>query len=259
MSKKNKILIIVIGILLFLFLNFFQKEIRNFFYKISEPIQRVLWGAGDRVSGFFETITKINKLKKEADELKLKNQELLAKIAFLEELKKENEILREALNIELQKEFTLSFAQVLGKDSIKDSILIDKGSKDGISEGFPVITQSRVLLGKISEVYQNFSKVSLISDKENSFDAKIQESEIYGVIKGKGSLKVFLDLIPQDKEIREGDLVVTTSLGGIFPPGILVGQIGKVGKSDILPFQEAEISPMFSLNEVEKVFVILEY
>ena len=275
-GKKNLFsltIIIIIGLLLIFSLNFFQKEVKGFFYFISSPIQKTLWRAGDRVSDFFELITEIKNLKREKEELKLKIQELIAQNLSLKELEKENKVLRESLEIGLEKEFKLSLAEVVSKDISQDSILINKGSKDGITENCPVITQQKTLVGKIGEVYENFSRVILISNKESSFDAKIlapyqtegfgagsdPENDISGVVNGKGNLQLFLDFVPQEKEIKEGDFIVTTSLGGIFPKGLLVGQIGKVLRSDIEPFQQAKIRPAFDIRELETVFIITDF
>lgn len=256
---RTKILIIVIAIILTSSLNFFQKKVKNFFYLISEPIQKVLWQAGMNTSDFFEAILEVKNLKKENEGLKLKIQELLSENSSLKELRKENEILREALNIGLAKEFQLNLSQIIGKDVSRDSILINKGLKDGIKRGFPVITPEKTLVGKISEVFDNFSKVILITDKENSFDAKVVDSGIYGVIKGKGNFQAYLDLIPKNEEIKEGDLLITTSLGGIFPPGLLVGKVKEVKKLDIEPFQQAEIELAFDIKNLDFLFIITNF
>jgi len=253
---RNILLFAVLAVGIIVALNFFQNPVRNFFYSMSAPIQASLWQAGDRVSNFFETITEIKSLKKENEDLKLKINSLLAENASLKELKNENEALRIALNLGLEKEFRLTLVQVIGKDISQDSLLINKGSKEGLSEGFPVITEQKNLVGKISEVYENFSKVMLIFNKESSFDAKMSDEEIYGVIKGKGNLKLFLDLVPQDKEIKQGDILVTSVLGGIFPNGLLVGEIREIKKSDLEPFQQAEISPLFDIGKLGNLFVI---
>jgi len=261
-SKKRRfIILIVIVVLIIVLLNLFQKEVKGFFYYISCPIQKSLWGAGDRVSDFFESFFRIKSLKKETDELKLKNQELLSQITVLQEQKEENKVLREALGIELQKEFKLALAQIISKDISQDFILIDKGLEDGISENMPVITQQRVLLGKVSEVYKNFSKVMLIFNKKSSFDATIQreKSEISGVVKGKGNFRVSFDFISQEKDISKEDIVVTSALGRIFPEGLLVGQIEKIKKSDVEPFQELEVKPFFDIKDIEGLFIITEY
>lgn len=258
-SKRGKILIVIIGILVILSLNFFQKEVKGFFYSVSAPIQNNLWGTGDRISDFFEGISGAENLKKETEELKLKNQELLARNVSLQNLKKENQILREALEIGLPEDFKLELAEVIGKDIGQDSLLINKGSKDGIAEGMPVITQQKVILGKTTEIYKNFSRVRLISNKKSSFDAEIAERDILGMVKGKGRLKIYLDLIPREKELKEGDLVLTTSLGGIFPKGLLVGLVQEIKRSDVSPYQQSELSPFFNIEEIENVFIIFNF
>ena len=271
--KIGLITVLLIAFFIVLNLTSFSKEVKNFFYLISSPIQKTLWRAGNNLSDFFEAISEIEKLKKENEELLLENQALTAENASLKELKKENEVLREALEIGLEKEFKLVLAEVIGKDISQDVLLINKGSKDGILKDFPVITQQKSLIGKCGEVYENFSKVILISNKESSFDAKIigsqnsseadlggdDDNDIQGLVKGKGNLKLFLDLIPQEKEINEGNLVVTTTLGGIFPRGLLVGEIKKVLKSDIQPWQGAEIEPAFDIKELETLFILINF
>jgi rod shape-determining protein MreC len=98
----------------------------------------------------------------------------------------------------------------------------------------------------------------LISNEKSSLDAKIQEKDAFGLIKGKGNSKIWLDLVPHDKEISQGDLIVTSSLGGIFPSGLLIGEIAEIRKDDTEPFQQAEIKSKFNLKEINLLFVITE-
>lgn len=257
--KISVILALLIAFFIVLNLTSFSIGVKNFFYLVSSPIQKTFWRAGDNLSDFFEVISEIGKLKKENEELLLKNQELLVENTRLKELKKENEVLRKALEVGLEKEFKLLLSDVIGKDISQDTLLINKGSKDGILKGFPVITQQKVLIGKCGEVYENFSRVVLISNKESSFDVKVSDNDIQGVVKGEGNLKLFLDLVSQEEEIKEGAIVVTTVLGGIFPKGLLVGEIKEVLRSDIQPFQGAKIKPAFDIKEIETLFVITNF
>lgn len=239
-------------------LNFnpFSKEVKNFFYLMSSPLQKWLWKAGDSASDFFEAIKETKNLKKENEELILKIQFLEAENAALKEVKKENEVLRKALDIGLEKEFKFEIAQVIGKETDKDFIFINKGSDEGISKNFPVITSEKVLIGRIQEVYNNFSKVIILTAKDSSFDAKIAGTDIYGVAKGEGNSGLLLDLIPKEKEIKEGDLVITSALGGVFPQGLFVGKITNFEKTDVKSWQVAQIQPSFDLNEIENLLVI---
>lgn len=258
----KRVLVFIILILVILSLNFYRPGVKNFFYLISQPIQKVFWRAGNRVSNFFSSFGSKNYFRKEIEKLTLENQKLLSEIAFLKELEKENEILRGALDIGLQKEFKLILAQIIGKDISQDFILIDKGKKDGILENLPVITQEKVLIGKISKVYENFSKIMLISNKESSFDAKIftpSEKEITGVVRGRGDFKISLELVPQEAELKEGDILITSALAGIYPSELLVGKISKVEKSDVEPFQKVEILPFFDIGIIRHLFIITNH
>ena len=262
LSPKFKIgIIVVLLIAFFVVLNLTAatKGIKNFFYLISSPIQKTFWRLGNNLADFLEAVSNVNKLKKEIEEIRLQNQELLKELVILKKIRDENKILREALDIGLEKEFKLQTAQVISKDISQDSLIIDKGSKEGLSEGRPVITQQKALWGRISEVYPNFSRVMLISNKESSFDAKIADSEISGMVRGEGNLKVFFDLVPQEKELKSGNLLITTSLGGIYPEGLLIGLVKTIKKSDIEPWQQAEIKPFFDITEAEILFILINF
>jgi len=251
LTKKTKIAIWIIVLILAIFLlNIFQKEVKEFFYYISAPIQKILLKVGKK---------EINS--NELNELKLKNQELLVQIIHLQNVEKENESLREFLGLEPQKDFKISLAQLISKDVSQDSILINKGQKDGVAKNMPVITQQKVLAGRISEVYNNFSKVMLISNQKSFFDGEIQKEKdvISGMVKGQGNSGVLFDLVPREKELSEKDIVQTSALGGIFPAGLLVGEIKEIKKSDVEPFQQAEIEPAFSIKNINFLFVILDF
>lgn len=261
-SLGIKITLAVVLLVLFLTALWFSpltNRIKNFFYTISSPIQKPLWQIGSEISAFFQAMVKIKDLKKENEALRTENVALLSRIALLEEQRTENEILRHALEVELNKGFKLAMARVVSKDISGDAILIDKGLKEGILKGFPVVTSEKALVGRVEEAYEKFSRVILISNKHSSFDAKIQEKNIPCVAKGKGNLHLFIDLLPKDKEIEGGNLVVTTSLGAIFPEGILVGKVKTVKKNDVEPFSQADITPAFDINALENVFIITDY
>jgi rod shape-determining protein MreC len=259
LSNRGKIITVLGVVALILSLNFFQKEVKGFFYTLSSPLQKSFWQGGDKVSSFFSSIGRLGSLDKENKELKKENQDLLAINAFLLELGKENIDLREALALDLQEDFQLLLAQVISKDVGQDGIIINKGKKDGLAEGLPLVNSSKVLLGRVTEVYDNFSRVSLISSKESSFDAKISGGDVTGVVKGKGGLNMDFELILPEKEIKEGDFVITSSLAKIYPKGLLVGQITKIEKQDTSSFQRAELAPLFNLEEIDNVFLILNF
>lgn len=253
---KNKILIFFVICVFIFSLNFFKGEVKNFFYFISAPLQKALWGAGENTSGFFVGLFQGKNLVKENEDLRQKIQGLISENSFLKELKTENNLLRQSLNLGLEKDFQLKIADVIAKDIAGDSLIVNKGKKDGVVEGNTVITPQKVLVGRIGEVMDNFSKIILISNKDSSFDAKITNSDAYGVVKGKGRSEAWLELIPKEKEVKIGDIVLTSPLGGIFPKDILVGEIIEVQKSDVEPFQTAKIELSAKIQDLATVFII---
>jgi len=257
-KRNNFFVFVVIIIMAVILVNVFQKETRSFFYWFSAPVQEVLWRAGDKTSDFFEGVLRFASLKNELDELGQKNQGLIAEIIKLKEIEEENKTLRQALGIELQKEYNLSVAKIISKDFSEDFILINKGFKDNVSENMTVITENKVLVGVITQVYDHYSKVMLPSHKEMSFDVKIrqEEKEISAVAKGQGNLEIILDLIPQEEEIFQGDIVITNSLGGVFPGSLLIGNIKSVAKNDINPFQTAKIENALKVFDLNNVLII---
>ncbi|MEK7658253.1 MAG: rod shape-determining protein MreC [Patescibacteria group bacterium] len=269
LNKQKTLLsrILISAVFLFIFiavLNLFQKEIKNTFYLLSSPIEKKIWNAGVNSSIFFMSLLNSGGIAQENRNLKSENQELLSKIAFLQDVARENEAIKEASLNNQDKNFKLILAESTGIDTGRDIILINKGSADGISMNMAVINSQNVLFGKVLKVYKNFSEVMLISNENNVLDVKIQQDDpvktpIYGVIKGKGNLGVYLDLVPTDSEIKSGDILTTSALEGIFPKDLLVGKIISKNKSDLKPFQTAEIETFYNIKNTDKLFVILNY
>jgi rod shape-determining protein MreC len=137
---------------------------------------------------------------------------------------------------------------------------INKGSADGVAEDMPVISQQGALFGKVFKVYKNYSQVMLISSKNSVINVKIQrqETEIDGVIKGQGGLAIYMDLVPIDETINQGDIIVTSALEGTFPKDILVGTVIKVEKNDQNPHQSAQVQPFLGAS-TDNLFVITNY
>lgn len=259
MKVGFKIILIILMVLFLFFLSFYQKNIKNFFYSISQPLEKFLWQGGKETSNIFETIFGAQKLKIENRDLKLKNQESLQNQILLTELEKENEILREALGIGLEKEFKLFFSNVIGKDILNDYILIDKGSEDGVSKDLVVITEGKVLVGKVDEVYKDFSRVILISNPQTSVPAEILDKETNILVKGKGNGHIFADFIPSNIKISIGDVVFSAFTKKTLPRGLLIGVLKEIKKEDIESFQQAEIAPFFDLSQIDYLFIIKSF
>jgi len=252
--KKHKFLALLFlaGVLLILNLN--SQSMRGTFSSLFSPVQSLVWKAGTSTGEIFSKASKEGARELETENLLLQ-QELLS----LKEAAKENERLRKALNAAPRVEFDLLFAEIIGKEIERDVLLLNKGAQDGLQQGMPVITQSRVAVGSIGEVFGHTSKVLLLSLKGRAFDVKIQEREVIGVLRGQGRYRVLLDLILKEEELKEGDLVVTSALGGTFPDNLLVGEVKSIEKSDLTAFQGGKVELFFQLRKENSLFIITNY
>ena len=268
LNKKNNALVKTLAgiIVLFIFivvLNLFQTQVKNVFYKISEPVKKVLGTAGDSASIFFASVLGKG-LVEENKELKTENQKLLSEISLLQDGERKNLSADNVLDIIQQKDLSLVLAGVIGLDVQQDIISIDKGSSSGIAEGMAVINQQGVLFGKVLKAYKDFSKVMLLSNKSSVIDVRVQQDDltgpiVNGAIKGKGGLAVYLDLVPVDEEISEGDILITSALEGTFPKDLLVGKVIQRYKDDQKPFQQAQVEPFFNIKNTDNLFVVTGY
>ena len=227
-----------------LFLNLNSSNIRGAFSSLLSPVQLSLWQAGTTSSVFLGGIFHGAGLKEQVLNLEVENLLLAQELLSLKEVKKENERLREALG-GAREEFDLLFVEIIGKEIERDVLFLNKGLVDGVREDMPVITQSRIAVGSIGEVFKHTSKVSLLSLKGRSSDVKIQDKEAIGVLNGQGRFNVFLDLIPKEEELKKGDVLVTSALGGIFPDNLLVGKVKEVEFRDLEP---ASLEVGFSIS-----------
>lgn len=153
-------------------------------------------------------------------------------------------------------------ADVIGVDqqSVVRSILINRGTRDGLALGMPVVTDLG-LVGRIYEVSANTARVQLISDQNSAVSGRLQTSRAEGSIVGRGLLtgSLRMQFIPIDAEITVGDLVVTSGLGGNFPPDIVIGQVTSRRKFEFELWQEAEVSSLINFSTLEFVLIVTNF
>ena len=151
-------------------------------------------------------------------------------------------------------------AAVIGRDPspFLRYVIINRGSDDNIRRGMPVVTQQG-LVGRIEAVTANAARVQLITDSASVVNAKIQPSGAQAVLKGQASGDLLLDLIPQGVSIEVGNLVLTSGLGGGYPPNIVIGQIAGIRSQPQELFQSATVQSVVDFNQLEIVLVIVNF
>lgn len=229
--------------------------VKNAVYSVLGPVQYRVWAAGANTRSFFDNLERMNNAAAENEKLKQQINDLMARVSEMDSIKRENDFLRQGLNLELDKDFDLKLANIVAKDVARDVIIIDKGSDDLVQEGMPVITSQRAIVGRVSKTYGKYSEVTLATAKDFSFDVKIGDEGIDGLVKGSGSSGALVNLVPKDKDLKEGATVSTSQMGGIFPGGLLVGTVSGVINSDVDTFQSAGLAPAFDVNKSRQVFV----
>jgi rod shape-determining protein MreC len=255
-SLKNKVFSVVAVIVLLFALNLFSDKVRGFFLGTLSPVQGFFWDFGQTSSQFFSGFFNTASLKKETIRLEEHMLQLQQELLSLEGVRQENEQLRKALSLGIEKEFSVISSRIIGKDPSQDILLLDKGSRDGVQEDMAVITPSEAAVGKVVEVFETTSRVMLLSHPASSFDAKIPQEGVVGLVQGHGGYQALLDLIPQESKVAPGDMVVSASLGGIFPENLLIGEVKEVKMSEERSFQQALLSLFFDVRKAGLLLII---
>ena len=141
---------------------------------------------------------------------------------------------------------------------IARAIIINRGTRDGLAIGMPVTTELG-LVGRIIEVSANAAQVQLINDENSAVSSRLQATRAQGSIIGQASGVLRLTMVDLDEEIRQGDLVITSGLGGNFPADIVVGQVTSVRQFEFELFQEAEVRSLIDFGALEVVLVITSF
>lgn len=149
-------------------------------------------------------------------------------------------------------------ATIIGRDATQWSrvVYMDKGTRDGVREKLAVVTNKGVI-GHVIHSAPNSSKLLLITDSRSAVDALFQDSRVPGVVVGNGGDTCDMKYVPIDAEVKEGDKVISSGLGGIFPKGMEVGTVFKVTKRKQGLFQEITIKPGAQISRLEEVLVLL--
>lgn len=149
-------------------------------------------------------------------------------------------------------------AHVIGRDPALwfKTITIDKGISAGVEKGMPVVTVEGVV-GQVINVSPRFAKILLAIDPNSAVDAIIQSNRALGIIKGDGQ-SYHLDYVLKDKDVANGDLVITSGMGGVFPKGLTIGQVSDVGKDKRGMFHTLTVRPAVNFRELEYVTIILQ-
>ncbi len=151
-------------------------------------------------------------------------------------------------------------ASVIGRDPspFLHYIIINVGSNEGVRSGMPVVT-NQGLIGRVDAVIADAARVQLVTDPSSAVNVRLQNADTDAILIGSVTGDLGLEMISQDIEVQEGDVVLTSGLGGDYPPDLLVGQLLNLRKRDYELFQEASVQSTVDFSRLEIVLVIMNF
>lgn len=269
--KKYIAVTTVIVLLLFLHYTRLLNPIESFLAKGLNPVFKVFYSfSSDLGQTYLDQTAKVDfaaKLKEARETI----NRLTAENVELRFLKEENLTLRKQLNFLAKSGERYLMANIISRGELAGepedsrSVVINKGSSDGLFTGLAVVSfvssgdsSSGVIIGKIVNVKDNLAEIYLVTDKNCKLAAAILgEKKTSGIVSGELGLTIKMEFIPQTETIKPGDLVATSGLEQNIPRGLVVGRVTKVVKENNEVWQSATIEPQINLDSLSVVSVLL--
>jgi rod shape-determining protein MreC len=209
---------------------------------------------------------------RERDELDRDVIALRAKVRSLDSVARENSELRDLLAFKQRLALRTVACEVIARDDgcgWWQTLRLDKGREEGIAENMPVLTPEGIV-GRTTEVSAKTCDVLLISDRSFKASVRFEQEGSFGILHGGGvSLRGMhgtgvlcvpspfqTDYVRKDLAIKPGERVVTSGLGGVFPPGLMVGRVIRMTPDETGLYQHAEVEPSADLARLRQVLVV---
>ena len=260
------IILITISFSILLFSNFnFTGAIKNIGFSLFSGIRSGIHEVSSLVSRTVLSVSELTILRREYNEL----AERIARYEQLErsaaEIRQENSRLREQLGFSQNLRFRHIAAEFIGRDpdNLFSAFVINKGSHQGVAVDMPVIAYqdgAQSLVGKVIQVGFFESLVMPLYDARSFISARFSQSRFEGILEGRGNpdmslLMRFINKQARD-EINTGDVIVSSGLGGIYPPGINIGRVSRIRFDENEISMEVEVTTSIDFSRLEYVFVI---
>lgn len=233
-----------------------RNSIERLTISLLSPFQRIVsrtasWSENIWLS-YFSTVSAVEE-----------NQELKKKLALAveyqnrcRELELENQRLRRFVNFNGPGREVLVAARVVARDPSPwyKTIMIDRGEEHGVTRGLPVIVSEGVV-GQVVKVSEQYSRVLLVTDRNSSVDALVQESRARGMVKGNNTEQCLFKYALRKDVILPGQMIITSGLDQVFPKGLRIGVVLDVKKEDSRLFQKIVLQTCVDFDKLEEVLV----
>lgn len=211
------------------------------------------------VTGYLaETLASRAALIRENRALRKQQLELQARMQRFEALARENERLRDLLHSsrDLQQRVLVAEFLSVAMDPFVHQATLDKGERDGTYVGQPLLDAQGVM-GQITQVAPHRSQAMLITDSNHALPVEVNRNGLRAIAQGTGELdRLELVHVPQNADIREGDLLLTSGLGGTFPSGYPVGTVAEVRREQDASYARIHVTPLAKLDRTSQALLV---
>jgi rod shape-determining protein MreC len=226
--------------------------------KVSSPVERGLTALIDGAKSSVDAYVTLRGARDQRDQCTAELSQTKADLNALKEQKAENERLRTLLKYEEGTVEPEIPARVIGVNASPHfiSLRIDKGESDGVRQGMPVVNADGVV-GQVSRVVGGTADVMLLTDPSSRLGVVIQRSRVRGTAVGAGGgTNLHLENVLKGDDVVDGDVLITSGTDGLFPKGLVVGQIVGVTQETSSMFIKARVIPTADLRRVEEVLLL---
>ena len=228
------------------------------------PVQRLLYGATDQIKETLDFFLNFSEVKSQNKELVDENEDLKNKLAEYSDLKEENERFREMLNFAEERDnYNYIGCDIISYSggSFNDGYVVNKGTNDNVAKGM-VVTTNKGLVGQVTSVGTNWSIVQTLTNENIAVSVMVESTrDATGYIAGykedsqnRNLAKVY-DL-PMDSEVKEGDVILTSGVGMVYPKEIRIGEVIKVEEDKVKVMKSAIVKPYVDFNKLEDLFIV---
>jgi len=199
-------------------------------------------------------------LRSDNERLAAENASLRRQVAELQAAGRENADLRKALDFQKSFGHHLLTAAVIGRapDGLTRSLTIGRGRADGVGIGMVVVSGAG-LVGRVSEVSERSAVVQTLVDAASRVNSYTSKAGLEGTVLGEGG-PLAMDLLPKPGVVvASGEWVLTSGIGGLFPRGVLVGQVTQFHRRDSATLERAELAPAVDFASVSTVQVVADF
>ncbi len=229
------------------------------------PVQKLFTYCTDAFDGFVSFFTEFDRVVEENKTLREENAALRDRISRAEEIEELNEWLYDY--IELKREHTdykFTEASVTAREggNFITVFMLDKGSAHGIKKDMPVVCSDGIV-GYITEVGTTWSKAVTFLESGFAIGAYVERTGEVGVIEGDFKLSeegvCLLKYLSAESDIKEGDRIISSGYGSVYPRGLVIGTVEKVEKNSTTRSVEVTVRPQTDLTDLSKLMIITDY